>query len=69
MGGEHSAFRSLVPGSAAALFAASMAARSFASTSSSPQASEEPVSDEEEINVNDESDSEDGKAPLQLTKN
>ncbi|XP_062562442.1 paired box protein Pax-6-like isoform X2 [Armigeres subalbatus] len=83
MGGEHSAFRSLVPTSAAALFAG--LSRSYAATaascSSNPSASPVPSDSDEEINVHDdESDIEvssrngagDGSmtstTPLQLTK-
>ncbi|XP_035788793.1 paired box pox-neuro protein-like isoform X3 [Anopheles albimanus] len=62
MGGEHSAFRSLVPTSAAALFAG--LSRSYASartgssgsnpdTSSSPVPSEDGIDSDEEINVHD----------------
>lgn len=81
MGGEHSAFRSLVPTSAAALFAG--LSRSYAATaascSSNPSISPVPSDSDEEINVHDdESDievsSRNGAAgegsttPLQLTK-
>ncbi|XP_029721774.1 paired box protein Pax-6-like isoform X2 [Aedes albopictus] len=81
MGGEHSAFRSLVPTSAAALFAG--LSRSYAATaascSSNPSVSPVPSDSDEEINVHDdESDievsSRNGAAgegsttPLQLTK-
>ncbi|XP_055534743.1 paired box protein Pax-6-like isoform X1 [Wyeomyia smithii] len=78
MGGEHSAFRSLVPSSAAALFAG--LTRSYAATaascSSNPSASPIPSESDEEINVHDdESDIEvssrngrEGSTPLQLTK-
>ncbi|XP_065089481.1 paired box protein Pax-6-like [Ochlerotatus camptorhynchus] len=83
MGGEHSAFRSLVPTSAAASFFAGLS-RSYAATtgtscSSNPSASPVPSDSDEEINVHeDESDIEvssrngDGggpsTTPLQLTK-
>lgn len=57
MGGEHSAFRSLVPSSAAALLAASAQfnslARSYATTSISSNPSPIPSDSEEEINVHD----------------
>ncbi|XP_021707316.1 protein gooseberry-like isoform X1 [Aedes aegypti] len=80
MGGEHSAFRSLVPTSAAALFAG--LSRSYAATaascSSNPSASPVPSDSDEEINVHDdESDievssrngaGEGSTTPLQLTK-
>ncbi|XP_058829422.1 paired box protein Pax-6-like isoform X1 [Topomyia yanbarensis] len=77
MGGEHSAFRSLVPSSAAALFAG--LTRSYAATaascSSNPSISPVPSDSDEEINVHDdESDIEvssrngEGSTPLQLTK-
>ncbi|XP_055624985.1 paired box protein Pax-6-like isoform X2 [Toxorhynchites rutilus septentrionalis] len=82
MGGEHSAFRSLVPTSAAALFAG--LSRSYAATaascSSNPSASPVPSDSDEEINVHDDDDDTDievssrnGESsttttPLQLTK-
>ncbi|XP_055596842.1 paired box protein Pax-6-like isoform X1 [Uranotaenia lowii] len=79
MGGEHSAFRSLVPTSAAALFAGlsrSYAAAANTSCSSNQSASPIPSESDEEINVHeDDSDievssrnGEGSTTPLQLTK-